>query len=148
MEFSKPHLTYDDQVKVLTSRGLDVGSTGDAVRALKRIGYYRLSAYTYPVREPMSDGSQHGRRADAFVQGARLSDAVALHDFDHRLRRTLMPAIQSLEVGLRTKVAYQLSKHDPLGHLTRQGLEPRAVRQTELRTGPCGDEVRVVEAGV
>ncbi|MBE9404221.1 hypothetical protein IOE58_08485 [Brachybacterium sp. Marseille-Q2903] len=41
MRYSKPHLPYDQQVRLLASRGLDVGSEREAVRALKRIGYYR-----------------------------------------------------------------------------------------------------------
>lgn len=56
-------------------------------------------------------------RSDEFVDGSRFTDAVALHDFDHRLRRTLMPALQSLEVCLRTKIAYYLGKHGALAHL-------------------------------
>lgn len=124
VEYSKPHLAYDKQVELLASRGMDVGPMGDAVHALKRIGYYRLSAYTYPMRV-RGDQVNHAAslRRDEFVSGARLKDAVALHDFDHRLRRTLLPAIQTLEIGLRTKVAYQLSKRDPMGHLSKVGLD-------------------------
>lgn len=42
MHYAKPHLTYDGQVALLESRGLDVGQRTDAVSALKRICYYRL----------------------------------------------------------------------------------------------------------
>ena len=60
MRYSKPHLPYDQQVGLLASRGLDVGREGDAVRALKRIGYYRLSAYTYPMRAFTIDDAGNG----------------------------------------------------------------------------------------
>ncbi len=133
MRYSKP-LPYDQQVCLLASRGLDVGREGDAVRALKRIGYYRLSAYTYPMRAFTADDAGNVHRSDDFVAGACLSDAVALHDFDHRLRRTLLPAIQSLEVALRTKVGYHLGKHGPLAHLDRSGLDPQ--RCNEVSRGP------------
>lgn len=123
VQYSKPHLAYDQQVQLLARRGLDTGNDADAVGALKRIGYYRLSAYTYPMRAFVpGDGPI---RSDQFVDGARLADAVALHDFDHRLRRTLMPAIQSLEVVLRTRVAYRLGKHGALAHLDCSGLDQR-----------------------
>ena len=119
MHYEKPHLSYDQQVKLLETRGLDVGHHGDAVRALKRIGYYRLSAYTYPMRAPLAGTPEPGSktRADQFVTGATLRDAVLLHDFDQRLRRALLTAIQVLEVALRTKVAYYLGKTGPLSHL-------------------------------
>ena len=134
MRYTKPHLPYDQQVRLLALRGLDVGREGDAVRALKRIGYYRLSAYTYPMRAFTTDDAGNVHRSDDFVAGACLSDAVALHDFDHRLRRTLLPAIQSLEVALRTKVGYHLGKHGPLAHLDRSGLDPQ--RCNEVSRGP------------
>lgn len=126
MEFTKRHLAYPEQVRLLASRGLDVGDETSAIEALKRIGYYRLSAYTYPMRAPGTGGDAVAppHRSDRFVDGSRLVDAVALHDFDHRLRRTLLSSIQTLEVGLRTKVAYHLSKHGPMAHLTRDGLDP------------------------
>lgn len=126
MEFTKKHLPYPDQVGLLASRGMDIGDEATAVAALKRIGYYRLSAYSYPMRASLGgpDSRSRPQRSDQFVDGARFSDAVLLHDFDHRLRRTLLPAIQNLEIGLRTKIAYHLSKHGPLAHLTRVGLDP------------------------
>lgn len=130
MEYSKTHLTYPEQVRLLARRGLDVGDEATAIAALKRIGYYRLSAYTYPLRTPLPGGTAgvHPQRSDEFEPGARLMDAVALHDFDHRLRRTLLPAIQTVEIGLRTKIAYQLGKTGPLAHLTPDALDPAQCR--------------------
>ena len=125
MEFTKQHLPYPEQLRLLASRDMDVGDHNAAVGALKRIGYYRLSAYTYPMRAWLPEPTLSGRpqRADRFVEGSRLADAVALHDFDHRLRKALLPAIQTLEVSLRSKIAYHLSKHGPMAHLDRTGLD-------------------------
>lgn len=123
MKYSKPRLLYDAQVRLLQHRGLDVGLERDAVQALKRIGYYRLSAYTYPMREQLANAGVGSQRSECFSTGSKLSDAVALHDFDHRLRRTLLPGIQTIEVSLRTKVAYNLGRHGALAHLDRTGLD-------------------------
>lgn len=140
MEYGKPHLTYDKQVQLLASRGMDVGNEADAVQALRRIGYYRLSAYTYPMRaEAAAEAAAAGtQRSTRFVEGARLVDAVALHDFDDRLRRTLLPGIQALEVGLRSKVAYHLGKHGAKAHLTEQALDPRQCQLKSTRPNDKG----------
>ena len=126
MQFTKTHKTYTQQIDLMRSRGMEITDEAQAVAALKRIGYYRLSAYTYPMREPLSDEGREPlgpRRSDQFVEGSRLADAVALHDFDQRLRRCLLAAAQTLEVGLRTKVAYHLSKHGAMAHLTQDALD-------------------------
>lgn len=50
MKYNKPHLTYNEQVSLLRQRGLIIDDPPKAVEALKRIGYYRLSGYFYPMR--------------------------------------------------------------------------------------------------
>ncbi|WP_157720030.1 Abi family protein [Microlunatus sagamiharensis] len=128
MRYDKPHLTYPEQIRLLLSRGLDVGDPAEATRTLQRIGYYRLSAYTYVLRQPGSGDASDGRvpRSDQFVEGAALADATKLHDFDQRLRRTILDGLQRVEIGLRSSVAYQLGKADPFGHLDPIFLDAEA----------------------
>lgn len=133
MEYTKPHLNYNQQVQLLADRGLDVASPDIAVRALKRVGYYRLSAYTYPLRRRSEDGAS---RAEEFVEGASLDDALRLCDFDDRLRTTLLAGLQKLEVAMRVQLGYQLGKTDPFGHLDRKHLdEARCAAPTRSRSG-------------
>ncbi|MEN8671747.1 Abi family protein [Nocardioides sp.] len=49
--YAKPSLTIEAQVRLLRSRGMDVGDPKDAAACLRRVGYYRLSGYWYPFRE-------------------------------------------------------------------------------------------------
>lgn len=74
VEYSKPHLPYDQQLKLLTSRGMTYSDRGAAVRALKRVGYYRLSPYTCTLREPLpvDERRPSGTRSDRYLEG-RLS---------------------------------------------------------------------------
>lgn len=140
MKYAKPHLNYQEQLKLLASRGMVIGDEAAAVAALKRIGYYRLSAYTYVFRPPLDpDDVTTARREDTFSPGATLTDAVALHDFDHRFRRTLLDGLQQVEVGIRVKVSYRLGMSSPFGHLSQEHLDPYrcAARQTRP-TSTCG----------
>lgn len=112
----KPYLTYDQQVNLLVSRGMAVPDREAAIDALRRIGYYRLSAYTYVFRPPAMDG-EPSRRSDSFVEGTAFDHALGLHDFDDRLRSVLLTGLQQLEVALRTRVGHELGYKDPLAHL-------------------------------
>lgn len=121
MLYTKPHLPFDQQVKLLASRGMDTGDEGDAVRSLRRIGYYRFSGYSYTFRQV---DHPTGQRLDRFEPGTTLKGVVALHDFDSRLRHTMGAGLQALEIGFRVKVAYHLGKASPLAHLDPGFLDP------------------------
>jgi abortive infection bacteriophage resistance protein len=124
-EYPKPHRTYDEQLKILADRGLHYADRPAAIRALKAIGYYRLSAYTYPLRKPgppTTDGSRPPR-ADEFVDGASFDDVLTLYKFDNALRTLLVEGLQQIEVGMRVRIGHQLGRTDKFGHLDEQFLD-------------------------
>lgn len=104
-----------------------------AVAALKRTGYYRLSAYTYPFRNPASPADlDAGRtRAESFRDGASLEDALHLLDFDRKLRAVVLQALQEIEIGLATKVGYTLGKRNGAGHLLTSHLDMIACERSD-----------------
>lgn len=51
--YNKPHLPIKQQLNLLKARGLEVSNDNAALVYLTRIGYYRLSAYWYPLRLPL-----------------------------------------------------------------------------------------------
>lgn len=119
--YSKPHLPYDQQLTLLASRGMTNSDRGMALRALKRIGYYRLSAYTYTLRDqlPVEESGKNRTRSDHFVSGASFEDVLKLYEFDRKLRQCLLDGLEALEVGLAVHVGYVVGKHDPFAHLMR-----------------------------
>ncbi|PPL19822.1 Abi family protein [Microterricola pindariensis] len=121
----KDHLPYDAQLAKMLERGLTSADRPGAIAALKRIGYYPLSAYTYPFRESATDTDvKAGRtRAEAFRQGSTLEDSLTLYEFDRKLRAILLQALQEIEVGLATKIGYILGKREGDGHLRIECLD-------------------------
>ncbi|WP_181437332.1 Abi family protein [Curtobacterium sp. MCPF17_047] len=109
----KPHLTYEQQLKKITDRGLSNSNREAAIAALKRVGYYRLSAYTYPFRIREADG----RVLDDFEPDATLEDALRLYAFDAKIRSILLEGLNAIEIGLSVQIGYTLGKRDPLGHI-------------------------------
>ena len=96
--YSKAALSFEAQVALLQSRGMQIADVAAAISTLKRVSYYRLSAYWYPFR------SAH----DKFGSDATFERAVWLYEFDRRLRLLALDAIERVEIELRTSVTYVL----------------------------------------
>ncbi|WP_448006462.1 Abi family protein [Agromyces bauzanensis] len=137
MEYDKPHLTFQRQVDLMQSRGLLIADAQRAERLLARVGYYRFSAYTYPLRAllPAStprETSVQFRGAD-FLPAASYELAEELWAFDRRLRLLLLDALESVEVALRVRVAYVLGRASTFAHLT-----PGVLDDSRMRAGASG----------
>lgn len=100
MKYSKPPLTYPDQLALLIGRNLTCTDPGRALEWLRRVGYYRLSGYFLPFRIPGTDD---------FRPGVTLDDIVNLYKFDCGLRLLTLQAMDRIEVGVRAVITYQLS---------------------------------------
>lgn len=108
--FSKPPITYADQVALLQRRGMIVDSPREAAFYLQHLNYYRLGAYWLPFE---ADHSSH-----RFHPGTRFTDVLNLYLFDRRLRLLVLDAIERFEVSVRGQWAYQVShRHGPHAHL-------------------------------
>lgn len=116
----KPWKSVEEQLAILKSRGLQVGNEAAALNYLKRIGYYRLSGYWYPMREIDTVASQQKQgpiRTDRFLAGSYFEDVVKLYVFDKKLRQLALDAMERIELALRVDVAYLLGKKDPVAYM-------------------------------
>lgn len=126
--YQKPHLNYSAQLNLLESRGIKLTDRASHIAALQHHGYYRLSAYFYPFRKPVTDEqntSPFSFRSDEFEEGVQFQDAVNLALFDSRLRKTAFEGLEAIEIELRTKVAYHAGRVNPYIHLDRSSLDPK-----------------------
>lgn len=108
MKSKKPFKSIDEQIQLLTSRGLILDV--DARHYLQQLNYYRLSGYWRPFQE---DSITH-----RFKSGTKFSDVINLYTFDREFRLLLLDAIERIEVSVRTQWAYYFAEsHGPLAHL-------------------------------
>lgn len=138
MTYSKPHLTFEQQVAKLRDRGLICTDEAAAVQLLKTVGYYRLSAYVYPFRELLAEVDRQVEspahfRSDAIQPGVTFEHVRDLWKFDRALRLLCLDAIETIEIGLRTQVAYVLGERNPFGHLVRNSLNLEACSEASRR---------------
>jgi abortive infection bacteriophage resistance protein len=116
MHYTKPALKYEAQLALVVSRGLTVEDPVRALRMLKRIGYYRLSAYFVPFKVP---------KTDQFKPGATFGQIVDLYKFDCHLRLLFMHAIDKVEVGIRALITYELAHQlGPFGYADPNNFSP------------------------
>jgi abortive infection bacteriophage resistance protein len=115
MQYTKPALSFEDQLRLLEKRGLVVEDREFANAVLSRISYYRLiCAYCKQFQKPNSDD---------FEPGSTFKDIYLLYVFDKTLRFALADALETIEVYLRTQVTYQLSMADgAFAHLNKDNF--------------------------
>lgn len=138
--YNKPHLTFEQQLELLKSRGLEVTNDNTALAYLRRLGYYRLSGYWYPCRNliPLAEQqtkSLRPRRSDEFMLGARFQDTVALYVFDKKLRLLILDAIERIEVAFRVDIAYLLGEKDPFAYANPDLLHGNFTKKVDPKTG-------------
>jgi len=97
--YSKPHLSYIEQIELLKSRRLIIEDTQYAITKLKHISYFRLSAYFLPF---YCD-------ENTFKQGTTFEQIIEVYHFDKELRIFTFSAIEKVEVFLRTSISYNFS---------------------------------------
>ena len=87
--FQKPYTSAHDLVSLLQSRGLTVTDTAKAESYLEYIGYYRLSAYMYPLLQLPKN--QH-----RYKPNTTFSQVMMLYRFDKKLRLLIFNEIEKI----------------------------------------------------
>ena len=97
ISFQKSYKSSHDLVNLLLSRGLAISDPAKAERYLDYIGYYRLSAYMYPLLQIPKE--QH-----LYKQGASFNQVMTLYRFDKKLRLLIFNEIEKIEVAVRSAI--------------------------------------------
>ena len=107
MRFTKPPLSYEDQLSRLQERGLVIEDRRRALHYLSQLNYYRLGAYWLPFE---SDHDSH-----ALQPGTTFEQVLNLYIFDRELRLLTLDALERIEVSVRAGWAYHMA-HTHGGH--------------------------------
>jgi abortive infection bacteriophage resistance protein len=113
--YTKPALTYEQQLDILSDRGLVIPDRASATATLARISYYRFSAYCLPYKDAH----------DRFHSGAAWIDVLCLYEFDRKLRIVIIDALERIEVAIRTTLTYTLAHtYGAFGHHNPANFRP------------------------
>lgn len=107
LKFTKPAKTFDEQIDLLLSRGMEIADRDYAAQQLANINYYRLEAYWLPF--------ETCRNPHQFAEGTTFESVLNRYLFDREFRLLLLDAIEHIEISFRTQWAYHIS-HAYGGH--------------------------------
>lgn len=117
--YTKPHLSFEEQLLHLKNNGLTIPNEAYALKKLSHINYYRLSAYFLTLQYP-KDSSKQG----SFYNVSEFREIIKLYNFDAKFRRILFGALETLEVYIRTQIAYQHTlKYGAFGYLKAESFQ-------------------------
>lgn len=113
---------------------MEIADCERAERKLSQIGYYRLSGFWYSCRDLLVDASakpvldertRKPKRLDSFMPGTSFDCIIELYLFDKKLRLSVLDAVERIEVHLRTVIAHELGRLDPVAHEQASFINPR-----------------------
>lgn len=99
--YSKQIQPFTRQIDILKQRGMVISDENDAEAWLRKVSYYRMSGYWYPL---LADRQNH-----IFKTGSTFEKARMLYEFDSHLRQLVLSYIECIEVAVRTQMAYVMS---------------------------------------
>lgn len=97
--YNKIPLSFEGQVALLKSRGLQIEDEPKAISYLKEISYYRLSAYFLTYQQVK----------DTFNSDVDFKQIIKTYSFDRELRLLLFDCIERIEVAIRTQIIYGMA---------------------------------------
>ena len=95
--FTKRFESSENLVNLLESRGLQICDRNKAIQYLDNIGYYRLSAYMYPLLKMP-------KTAHLYKEGSTFQKVMMLYRFDKKLRLLMFNEIEKIEIAIRRAV--------------------------------------------
>ena len=102
MNYSKPPLSFQQQIETLKQRGLTFEDENTSRIFLENINYYRLRAYTYPFQDTTNP-------CHPFIKKVSFEDIIILYNFDSKLRTLVFEALEKIEIAFRTQIIYRWS---------------------------------------
>jgi len=95
INYTKTCTLPQDLIPLLKNRGLSIPDEQKAISYLTNIGYYRLSAYCYPLlKEPKSE--------HIYKDGATFDLIMNMYRFDRELRILIFNEIEKIEIAFRS----------------------------------------------
>lgn len=102
--------TFKEQLKILEDRHMKVKNDTQEIEILSQTNYYRLTAYALPFKEN-----------DDYNNKISFNSMYRLYQFDKKLRNLLLGMLETIEISLRTYVAYVLAHNfGPEAHMNKQ----------------------------
>ncbi len=113
-KFTKKALSTDEQIEMLSARGLIIPDRAITFQCLSTVSYYRLSAYFKPFQI-------HSENDHYFKPNITFDRIWKIYVFDRELRLHISDALERIEIALRTALSDVMSiKYGNLWYLSKE----------------------------
>ncbi|KPX79110.1 Abi family protein [Pseudomonas amygdali] len=130
----KPFLDYPELTDILINRKMIVEDVARAARKIEQIGYYHLSGYWYLARSYSLIDGKHKIVHENFRNGTSFNAVFKLYLLDKNLRVEFFNAIERIEIFLRTVIAHEMGRLDPLCYQNKKYFNKKYLPSLE---GDC-----------
>ncbi len=100
---SKRAFTLNEQIKILSERGMCFDNIPKAKEILGDIGYYRFGFFSFPFEKSYP---KKVNRTHELVKGTTFKQVYELYSFDTALRFILTKALTRIEINVRTRITH------------------------------------------
>lgn len=121
--------SLDEQIDLLTSKGLVIEDEKYAKEVLLRENYFFLHGYRYPFMKSLDNR--------LFIPGTGFSELYSLFLFDRHLRNTILKYVLTIENNLKSIISYQLSRK--YGYKEKDYLNPYNFNYTSEKKKQVND---------
>ncbi|AJD89650.1 hypothetical protein JMA_03330 [Jeotgalibacillus malaysiensis] len=134
--------TYEQQINILKERNLIINDSEEALSFLKRVNYYRFSAYGLTLRQK--------ENKNLFQNGTTFHHMKMLYNFDQKLRDLLMNHLELIEIEFRSKIAYHHAhEFGALGYLDSNNFSSKTshenfIKELDKQISKSGKELFVL----
>ena len=113
---TKSPTTYTQQLDKLKLRGCTTKNDAFCITVLKDVNYYRLSAYFLPFKN--NNGT--------YIKGTNFEQVFNIYEFDRKLRRIILVAIEEIEIFTRATLAYfHAHKYGAVGYFDEKNYSAK-----------------------
>lgn len=95
--FQKSFYTAQQHLELLRARGLQIDDESKAIDYITNIGYFRLSAYFYPLLQMPKENHR-------YKAGSNFKQVMEMYRFDRKLRLLLFNEIEKIEIAIRSAI--------------------------------------------
>lgn len=120
---TKPFKEYSELLELLKQRQMIVHDEGYALKKLTQVGYYRLSGFWHIARQ--AETAPPYSLLEDFLPNTDFNQVYRLYIFDKKLRLLLLDIIERLEIHLRSVIAHEMSRHNPLAYQNSLYINPK-----------------------
>lgn len=107
MRYAKPHTSLQEQIQLLTDRGMLIANPAAALTYLSHIGYFRLRGYWIPFEVPGGQGDAH-----RFREGTTFDQVLNSHwisNLKHKSDKAKIAKVYGLDEAVLTSFLHHLS---------------------------------------